>query len=448
MTHLPGHVRRILFTATVPPRDLQDLLIKHGVNTAIVYRKPSVRKNISIKVVLCPGVRVDDYFGNILNNLVAGLREVIEINRSRQRGSRVLVYGLRIADNKKVFEYLSESHDSINPIDIELLMYYGKMEENEKTEAQKKWSSPLSNATRVMICTNAFGTGVDCADVFNVFHIGGSNSLVEYAQEIGRGGRDGSPAKATLFYSEQYARSISIAKAANGGGAGSNGDHTGSASVGEAAYLCTALFNEFQNWAESATICRKNSLYEVIDGAGPGLCAYDVSSLNCDVCTTLLSNRITSNNEGTDCPRQLNHVPSVDNHMHGRQVASGSQTPEAGNGAEHRRNTGYGVSPSRALARSLPRSNGRGSSHSSLQGSSSLAAGRNVPKKIPRSPVTSRILFAPGSRPRNNTVECTNPDRFTEILLQVNSKTSPGVRSMNLMVFWGCLLYTSDAADD
>ena len=423
MTHLPGHVRRILFTATVPPRDVQDLLIKHGVNTAIVYRNPSVRKNISIKVVLCPGVRVDDYFGNILNNLVDGLRDVIEINRSRQRGSRVLVYGLRIADNKKVFEHLSESHVSINPIDIELLMYFGKMEENEKTEAQKKWSSPLSKATRVMICTNAFGTGVDCSDVFNVFHIGGSNSLVEYAQEIGRAGRDGSPANATLFYSEQYARSISIAKAANGGGAGSNGDQTGSARVGEAAYLSTALFNEFQNWAESATICRKNSLYEVIDGAGPGLCAYDTSSLNCDVCATLLSNRTTNNNEQPDCPVPLDHGLSLGNPIR-RQVVSGTWKPEAGNEAEHRPNPGNGISPSSALARSLPRSTGRDSSHSSLQGSSSIAVGRNVPRTIPRSPVTSRVLFAPGSsRTRNVAVESTNPDKSIEILVQVNSMT-------------------------
>lgn len=55
---------------------------------------------------------------------------------------------------------------------------------------------------RILICTSAFGMGVDCKGVERVYHWGPPDDIEQYLQEIGRAGRDASQCTATLFSSE------------------------------------------------------------------------------------------------------------------------------------------------------------------------------------------------------------------------------------------------------
>ena len=57
-----------------------------------------------------------------------------------------------------------------------------------------------SGALRVVCATNAFGMGIDRPDVEAVVHLDLPGSLEAYYQEIGRAGRDGRPATATLLW--------------------------------------------------------------------------------------------------------------------------------------------------------------------------------------------------------------------------------------------------------
>ena len=53
---------------------------------------------------------------------------------------------------------------------------------------------------RVLICTIAFGMGVNCKGVQRIIHLGPSKSVEAYIQESGRAGRDGSSSEALLLY--------------------------------------------------------------------------------------------------------------------------------------------------------------------------------------------------------------------------------------------------------
>lgn len=46
----------------------------------------------------------------------------------------------------------------------------------------------------------AFGIGIDCPNIRRVIHLGVPYIMEEHGQEAGRAGRDGLPAKATIYY--------------------------------------------------------------------------------------------------------------------------------------------------------------------------------------------------------------------------------------------------------
>ncbi len=65
----------------------------------------------------------------------------------------------------------------------------------------KKQASWTTGKTRVIVATNAFGMGIDKADVRFVIHWDVPDSIENYFQESGRAGRDNKPAYAVLLYS-------------------------------------------------------------------------------------------------------------------------------------------------------------------------------------------------------------------------------------------------------
>src|SRR5262249_30768418 len=78
--------------------------------------------------------------------------------------------------------------------------YHAGLARDERAEAQRRF---MDGEVEVVVATNAFGMGVDKADVRTVAHESVPSSLEAYYQEAGRAGRDGAPAKALLFAAQR-----------------------------------------------------------------------------------------------------------------------------------------------------------------------------------------------------------------------------------------------------
>jgi ATP-dependent DNA helicase RecQ len=78
--------------------------------------------------------------------------------------------------------------------------FHAGLTSDEKIRKQNEWKS---EQCRVIVCTNAFGMGIDKPDVRLVIHFELPSSLEEYFQEAGRSGRDGEKAYAIALFSQQ-----------------------------------------------------------------------------------------------------------------------------------------------------------------------------------------------------------------------------------------------------
>jgi ATP-dependent DNA helicase RecQ len=77
--------------------------------------------------------------------------------------------------------------------------YHAGLPQEERNKRQEDW---IKNKTRVIVCTNAFGMGIDKPDVRSVIHADVPDSLENYYQEAGRAGRDGEKSFAVLLYDD------------------------------------------------------------------------------------------------------------------------------------------------------------------------------------------------------------------------------------------------------
>lgn len=76
--------------------------------------------------------------------------------------------------------------------------YHAGMKPKDRKKVQDDF---LSGKKKWVVATNAFGMGIDKADVRHVVHAGIPGSVEAWYQEVGRAGRDDKPAKCTTFFS-------------------------------------------------------------------------------------------------------------------------------------------------------------------------------------------------------------------------------------------------------
>lgn len=88
---------------------------------------------------------------------------------------------------------------------IKVAYYHAGLSHEERNFVQEQW---INNDIRVIVCTNAFGMGIDKADVQLVIHYNLPDCLENYYQEAGRAGRNGKRAYAVALYQPEDIRTL------------------------------------------------------------------------------------------------------------------------------------------------------------------------------------------------------------------------------------------------
>ncbi len=104
-----------------------------------------------------------------------------------------IVYSALIRD-------LEHLRDELRRRGVPSLVYHGKLSAHERRRMQERF---MGGEREVVLATNAFGMGVDKADIRFVLHAQVPRTLEAWAQEVGRAGRDGRPALCELLYLEE-----------------------------------------------------------------------------------------------------------------------------------------------------------------------------------------------------------------------------------------------------
>jgi ATP-dependent DNA helicase RecQ len=163
-------------TATATPQVAADIVARLGLRDPVRVTTGFDRPNLSFAVVPCRGA------ADKRARLAAALA---------QDGARpAIVYAGTRAETEDLAGTLEGA------LGVEVLAYHAGLGRQERAEAQRRF---MGGEVEVVVATNAFGMGVDKADVRTVAHATVPGSVEAYYQEAGRAGRDGLASRALLF---------------------------------------------------------------------------------------------------------------------------------------------------------------------------------------------------------------------------------------------------------
>ena len=177
---LVPNVPILALTATATPDVIDDIQERLGFTEKNVFRMSFERKNL-VYVVR----QAEDKEAEMVHILQSIPKTAIVYCRSRKR-------------TKEIAQLLMQ-------YGISTTWYHAGLEPAVKDQRQSEWQH---DKVRVIVATNAFGMGIDKADVRVVIHMDCPSSLEAYFQEAGRAGRDGQKAYAVLLYNGHDNRTL------------------------------------------------------------------------------------------------------------------------------------------------------------------------------------------------------------------------------------------------
>ena len=166
--------RVLALTATATPQVLEDICKGFDIRADAAVRTGFYRPNL--KLLLTP-MQEEDRDAALLTRL-----------REREPGPTIVYVTLQRTANI-VASKLSKAG-------LAARAYHAGMKSENRHEVQEWFlqSGAKTSEARIVVATIAFGMGIDKADIRHVLHYNLPKSLENYAQEVGRAGRDGEPA--------------------------------------------------------------------------------------------------------------------------------------------------------------------------------------------------------------------------------------------------------------
>lgn len=165
-------------TATATEQVAGEIEQRLGLRDPLVLRAGFDRPNLSFDVIALDGAGAR-----------ARKHALLAIALRDQRSRPAIVYCGTRREVEEVAERLSAEG-------LTAVGYHAGMAADERAAAQHRF---MEGDAEIVVATNAFGMGVDKADVRAVVHWSIPTSVEAYYQEVGRGGRDGAPARAILL---------------------------------------------------------------------------------------------------------------------------------------------------------------------------------------------------------------------------------------------------------
>jgi ATP-dependent DNA helicase RecQ len=163
-------------TATATPEVARDIVVRLGLREPALVSTGFDRPNLSFAVVPCGSD--------------ADRRARIGAALADPAARPAIVYAGTRRATGELSELLAEE------LGVEVLAYHAGLSRDARAKAQRRF---MTGEVEVVVATNAFGMGVDKADVRTVCHDAVPGSVEAWYQEAGRAGRDGAPARALLF---------------------------------------------------------------------------------------------------------------------------------------------------------------------------------------------------------------------------------------------------------